>query len=126
MNRFEVQGSDVILTTILDKDKGVFELSGRSRPENVSGYFEPIFSWFDEYSKNPNQETIIDFKLEYYNSSSAKVLLRLFVKFEEFHANGMNIKINWHYPSNDEDILESGEDYASLVEVPFDFLEIVV
>lgn len=124
MKPLEIQGSDVTLTTILDKEKGIFEFTGRSRPENVLGYFEPIFAWLEEYKQDPNPQSIFNFKLEYYNSSSAKVLLRLFVKFEEYYNDGMDIKIHWHYPANDEDILESGEDYASLVKLPFTFHEL--
>ncbi len=117
-----VEGNEVTLTFNLNKELGIFEFSGRSRPENVMSFFEPIFEWFDDYAKNPNPETIIKFKLEYYNSSSAKVILRLLVRFEEMFKQGVNIKVQWCYRENDEDILESGEDYATLVEVPFEFL----
>lgn len=119
-----VDGTDITFSTVLDKDQGLFEFSGRSRPENVVSYFEPIFNWFDQYKSDPNSETIINFKLEYYNSSSAKVILRLLVKFEEFQKDGMDIKIHWYYPESDEDILESGEDYDSLVDIPFKFIEV--
>lgn len=119
-----IQGTNITLTTYLNKEQGVFEFLGRSRPENVIEYFEPVFAWFDKYQQDPNDQTLVDFKLEYYNSSSAKVLLRLLVRFEDFYKKGMNIKVNWYYPESDEDILESGEDYASLVDVPFNFIEV--
>lgn len=118
-----IEGTDITFSTLLDKEEGIFEFAGRSRPENVVSYFEPIFEWFEEYKSNPNPETIVRFKLEYYNSSSAKVILRLLVKFEEFKKEGINIKVNWYYPESDEDILESGEDYESLVDIPFEFIE---
>lgn len=118
-----IEGTDITFSTVLDKEHGIFEFSGRSRPENVVSYFEPIFQWFDAYKLEPNPETTVNFKLEYYNSSSAKVILRLLVKFEELKKAGLNIQINWYYPESDEDILESGEDYESLVDIPFKFIE---
>lgn len=121
MSPLIIKGTETTLTVTLDKANGIFEFSGKSRPENVSDFFEPIFNWFDGYEKQPNQETLVNFKLDYYNSSSAKVLLRLLVRIEELAENGVRSKIHWYYRSNDEDMKESGEDYASLVSVPFEF-----
>ena len=33
------------------------------------------------------------------------------------------VTIRWHYPSNDEDMKEAGEEYADMVEVPFEMIE---
>ncbi|PKP12034.1 MAG: nuclear pore complex subunit [Bacteroidetes bacterium HGW-Bacteroidetes-4] len=121
MSPLIIKGTETTLAVTLDKANGIFEFSGKSRPENVSEFFEPIFNWFEEYEKQPNQETLVNFKLDYYNSSSAKVLLRLLVRIEELAENGVRSKIHWYYRSNDEDMKESGEDYASLVSVPFEF-----
>lgn len=118
-----LKGTETNIGVILDKANGIFEFTGKSRPENVVEFFEPIFSWLDAYEKDPNNETLFVFKLEYYNSSSAKVLLRLLVRLEEIHEKGSPIKIVWHYRSNDEDMRDSGEDYASLVSLPFEFRE---
>jgi len=123
MNPLVINGTEVSLEVRLDKAEGIFHFLGKSRPENVVNFFEPVFSWFEEYGVEPNQETNILFKLEYFNSSSAKVLLRLLVLFEEIHAKGNQIKVSWFYHPNDEDMLESGEDFASLVDVPFEFFE---
>ncbi|MGD9993320.1 MAG: DUF1987 domain-containing protein [Salinivirgaceae bacterium] len=121
MSPLIIKGTETTLAVTLDKENGVFEFSGKSRPENVSDFFEPVFNWFEGYEKQPNQETLVNFKLDYYNSSSAKVLLRLLVRIEELAENGVRSKIHWYYRGNDEDMKESGEDYASLVSVPFEF-----
>ncbi|MGE4290370.1 MAG: DUF1987 domain-containing protein [Salinivirgaceae bacterium] len=123
MSPLIIKGTETTLAVTLDKANGIFEFSGKSRPENVSDFFEPIFNWFEGYEKQPNQETLVNFKLDYYNSSSAKVLLRLLVRIEELAENGVQSKIHWYYRGNDEDMKESGEDYASLVSVPFEFFK---
>lgn len=123
MNPLFIKATDTTFQVNLNKVDGIFEFSGKSRPENVVSFFEPIFDWFKKYEDNPNSETIVCFNLEYFNSSSAKVLLRFLVCLEEMSRKGINIKILWKYRANDEDILETGEDYASLVEVPFEFME---
>ncbi|MBI9066513.1 MAG: DUF1987 domain-containing protein [Salinivirgaceae bacterium] len=98
------EGTSTTLKVSLDKEANHFEFSGKSRPENAVSFFEPIFEWFDDYCKFPNNETIIIFKLDYFNSSSAKVLLRFLVKLEEFKKSGHTIEIHWYYLYNDEDM----------------------
>ena len=124
MSPLILKGTETTFAVVLDKEQGIFEFSGKSRPENVISFFEPIFAWFDEYEKDCNNETIVSFKLDYYNSSSAKVLLRLLVKIEELAEKGIDIKVNWYYKGNDEDMKDSGEDYASLVSASFELIEI--
>ncbi|HAN00290.1 MAG TPA: nuclear pore complex subunit [Marinilabiliales bacterium] len=123
MNPLIIRGTETTIGVILDKANGLFEFSGKSRPENVVDFFEPIFNWIDGYEKSPNDETIFSFKLDYYNSSSAKVLLRLLVRLEEIFEKGNKLKVHWYYRGNDEDMRESGEDYATLVTLPFEFIE---
>jgi len=121
MDPLFIKETDTTFKVVLDKANGIFEFTGRSRPENVVSFFEPIFDWFKEYETNPNTETIVSFNLDYFNSSSAKVLLRFLVLLESMNQKGLDVKIQWLYKENDEDILETGEDYASLVDVPFEF-----
>lgn len=118
-----IKGTDVSLSIQLDKINGIFEFSGKSRPENAIEFFDPIFDWVDEYVLDPNPVTEINFKLEYYNSSSAKVLLRLIVRFEQLIEQGFDARIKWHYRSSDEDIQEAGEDFATLVNIPFEYID---
>jgi hypothetical protein len=124
MNPLLIKPTDVSLSISMDKEQGIFEFAGKSRPENAIDFFEPVFNWFDNYISNPNPITVITFKLEYYNSSSAKVLLRLLVRFEQLMERGHEVKVHWFYRLNDEDILESGEDFSTLVNVPFEFIQL--
>lgn len=108
----------------LDKASGIFRFEGMSRPENVLTFYEPIFSWFDEYLKNPNEETVIEFALNYHNSSSIKIMCKLFNKIQPFYKKGVNICIKWFYKEADDDIREAGEDYKALVDIPFEIIKI--
>ena len=54
---------------------GVMEFQGRSLPENAKEIFTPVFEWMNNYSENPAQTTDINFKLEYFNTTSSKTSL---------------------------------------------------
>lgn len=108
----------------LDKDKNIFELKGKSLPENVNSFYQPIIDWFSEYFKNPNSETVINFKLDYLSTTSSKALLSLFRVVEEAVKNGINAKIRWCFEEDDEDMRDVGEELASIVKIPFEIIQI--
>lgn len=105
----------------LDKANNIFEFEGRSRPENIDSFYGPVYEWFEEYMKEPNPSTVVHMNFEYFNTSSAKALLELMKLFESIHQQGNDIKIVWHYHEDDEDMQDAGEDYSTMVEVPFEF-----
>ena len=122
MEVINIKGTEDTPSVVLDKVNGVFELSGRSLPEDVNQFYEPILSWIDKYSAEPNDETVFNFKLEYFNTASSKVILDILLKFEEIFEKGKSIRIQWHYHEEEEDMLEAGEEYADIVEIPFDYV----
>ena len=78
--------------------------------------------WIDEYAQAPNPETVVTFKLEYFNTASSKVLLDVLLKFEEIMDNGNNVSVKWNYREDEDDMLEAGEEYADIVSIPFDYV----
>ena len=108
----------------LDKDNNVFELKGKSLPENVNIFYQPIIDWFSEYFKDPSSETIINFKLDYLNTASSKALLSLFLVVEEAVKSGINAKIKWYFEEDDEDMKDIGDEYADIIQIPFEIIQI--
>jgi len=120
MEALHIDGTKDVPEVLLDAAKGIFKISGRSCPENVSEFYGQVLRWMDAYTQTPNPKTVIDFKLIYYNTASAKMILTIMQKIEGMKESGMDVKIRWHYPDDDDDMQESGEDYADLIEVPFE------
>jgi hypothetical protein len=56
----------------------------------------------------------------YFNTASSKLLLDILMKLEEIHEAGHDVLIRWHYPEDDEDMEEAGEEYSDIVDVPFE------
>ncbi len=120
MEVIKIQGQDDTPSVILDAKNGLFEISGRSLPEDVAAFYEPILDWFEKYAETPNGSTVFNFKLEYFNTASSKLLLDILLKLEDMVDDGNEVKVRWHYPDDDEDMQEAGEEYEDLVEVPFE------
>jgi hypothetical protein len=120
MQAIKIKGSDDTPNVILDKDNGIFEISGRSLPEDVAAFYEPILDWLDAYAEDPLEKTIFNFELEYFNTASSKLLLDVLLKLEDMHDDGKDVLVRWHFPDDDEDMEEAGEEYADIVEIPFE------
>ncbi len=120
METIKIQGTEDTPKIILDNDNQIMEVSGRSLPEDVTSFYEPVLTWLDEYAQNPNKKTIFNFKLVYFNTASSKLLLDILMKLEEIHEAGNDVLIRWHFPEDDEDMEEAGEEYADIVDVPFE------
>ncbi|MDB2363651.1 DUF1987 domain-containing protein [Flavobacteriales bacterium] len=102
------------------QSNGNLIMDGESRPENVVKFFEPLMNWMDELKSHEPDHITLDFKLEYYNSSSAKFIMELLLKLNNFK----NVLVKWHYDEMDEDLLESGEEFEKLVNYSFEFIAI--
>lgn len=120
MEAIKIQGTEDTPKVILDKDAELYEISGRSLPEDVASFYEPVVNWLNEYAEEPAGKTVFNFKLVYFNTASSKMLLDILMKLEEIHENGNDVLVRWHYPEDDEDMEEAGEEYADIVDVPFE------
>jgi hypothetical protein len=95
-------------------------IKGRSLPEDVVKFYQPVFEWAD----NLNVDTlIVEITLEYMNSASSKHLLNL-LKLLDANNGIKDLQINWYYEKGDEDALEDGQTFEEfLLKAHFNFHE---
>ncbi|HIA36730.1 MAG TPA: DUF1987 domain-containing protein [Flavobacteriales bacterium] len=106
---------------VLDKDKGIFEISGRSYPEDTAEFYIPILGWITEYVENANENTKFVFKMDYFNSSSYKPFLDILLKLSKLSAAGGNVQVEWYYKEGDWNVKEAGEEFAEIVDLSFTY-----
>lgn len=119
MEPFKVTGTSQYPNIILDKASGKFEFSGNSLPEDAKAFFDPIIQWIENYALDPNPETVVRFKMVYYNTPSSKLLFQVLKRFERIAASGNKISVIWAYNEDDIDIKDAGRDLAEHIKVPF-------
>jgi hypothetical protein len=124
MEVIKILGTDDTPAVTLDAASNIFEISGRSLPEDVAAFYNPIIDWMDKYNQSPHPKTVFNFKLVYFNTASSKMLLDILMKLEELHNAGKEVVVKWHYADDDEDMKEAGEEYADIVDVPFEQIAI--
>lgn len=108
---------------ILNPD-GLIKIKGRSIHENAADFFAPVEIWVSDYILHPANVTSVDISLDYFNSASAKIFIALIQKITYVTLKHKKFVINWYYEDGDEDILERGEYFASILDVPVNFIRI--
>lgn len=108
---------EVVLT------EGLLEMKGRSIPEHSTGFYEPLLEAIENYVQQPSEQSRLNFRLEYANSSTKRCLVQICNTYEGLFRNGHNVEVNWFVENDDESMTELGRDLASMVSLPFKIIE---
>jgi hypothetical protein len=103
-------------------ETGQLKLEGACFPENALAFFEPIIGWIHEYGREIRGPLKLDVHLDYFNTSSSKCLMDLFAALEDYMREGHPVEVRWFYLEDDEDMFESGQEFAEDLELTFDFI----
>ena len=72
MNKFILEPEEILPGIRFDQEKGKLEIYGKSCPIDAHNFYEPMQKWIDEYMENPQDLTIMEINLSYFNTVSAK------------------------------------------------------
>lgn len=122
MQPLDIQGTNDTPKVILDIENDIFEISGRSLPEDVVSFYQPILDWLEEYKESPLDYTEFVFRYIYFNTATSKLIQDVLIKLEELYEAGNNVQVMWFYEEDDEDMLDAGEEFMETVDVPFELL----
>ena len=121
MDGIDIKGTPEKPAIKFNPQEGYLLIKGRSIPENSIALYESLINALEIYVVNPSPSTKVDFHLEYFNTSSSKCILDILKLLQMIHTGGNELNISWFYDEDDDEILEIGEDYSSIISVPFNF-----
>jgi hypothetical protein len=108
-----------------------FTISGESRPENAGKFYSPVIDWIMKleamafYRKQEMQDDstlVFVFKLDYFNSTSAKYILDILLIIKKLSGKGYKTKVEWHYDKRGDDILDAGNEFSKMIDLKFDII----
>lgn len=101
--------------------------------ENVRKLFMIVYDWLDLYYEqilSKADKKIFEvhpvnliLKFRTINSSTTRSLLDLISELIKYQEEGINIQIDWHYESDDDIMLEVGEELSDMVDFDFNYHE---
>lgn len=119
MEKFFIEKEKNTPEIIFDPGNKQFEISGRCFPENSKKFFKPVLEWFDAFIPEADKAIELAFEFYYISSSSIISVLELIKRLDLLKDKGHDVRINWKYDEDDEDIRKIGEDYSRITNVSF-------
>ncbi len=100
----------------LNDKTGTYVISGRSIPIDAELFYAPIVKWLAELNNNSSVKLVrFSFRLDFFNIASSKRILHIMYKLADLQKSGKRVVINWMYEDYDEDMLEIGQDYETMI-----------
>jgi hypothetical protein len=123
MENLAIQKTDETLEINFNAETGILEMNGSSYPENSIEFFEPLVNWISNYMLEITGKITMNLRLDYLNSSSIKFISDIVDKLTLYSSSGAEVEVNWFYKSEDDDILEMGEDLKEDTSLTFNLIE---
>ena len=122
MEKIRIESTDVSPEVIFDIENNIFSIKGKSVVTEVDSFYAPLIEWLENATGKINKRVDFVFDLEYFNIFSSKRILFILYKLSDLNVGGANINIIWHFSMEDDDMKEIGEDFACMVNLPFEFI----
>ncbi len=97
-----------------NSETGICSIEGESFLEDTLEFYEPLFEWVNQYTKEIKKPITFNFKLHYFNTSTSKCILQILYILKKYEINNGEVVVNWYYDSNEENIddeLEEVDDF---------------
>jgi len=101
---------------LIDEERSLIRFEGESYLEDITSFFNEINEWLEKYLASDFKTLTFDCALEYFNSSTAKLLFNMLRAMDESAASGKKLIVNWIIAKHDEMLIECGEDFKEEME----------
>ena len=112
----EKQQTGATPQVLIDEAKGYMKIKGESFHEDITTFYQDISEWLDRYLSSNFESLTFDCELQYFNSSTSKVLYNMLANMNRHVCEGKKIVVNWISDADNEIIIECGEDFQSDLE----------
>jgi hypothetical protein len=109
--RLEKKQTNSTPYVLIDEEKGYMKFEGRSFHENVAVFYSDVNDWLDAYLKKDFGSFTFDFEMNYFNSSTSKLLHNLLMKMDKYASEKNKVVVNWITTNDNDIIIECGEDF---------------
>lgn len=125
-SRVHIKPTERSPSIILNTNENRIELEGVSMVLHPDDFFRPVFYWLEKM-KNSNPKSLeVHVNLSFFNTYTAKFLLKLFIEISSFEKHGLGTKTSffWYNEEDDVEMKEAGEHYASIIDRKFKFVNV--
>ena len=96
---------------LIDEEKSYMRLEGRCFHEKVAEFFMEVNEWLNSYLPSDFGSFTFDCALDYFNSSTTKLLYNMLLKMDKYVSDRKKIIVNWITTEDNDIMVECGEDF---------------
>lgn len=101
---------------LADEENSYLQFKGESFHENVIEFYGEIDEWLSKYMQTDFKTFTFDCELQYFNSSTSKLLLNMLLNMDEVvEGTDKEVIVNWITTEDNDIIIECGEDFRDEV-----------
>lgn len=123
LSTLKKESTKITPEVLLDQQNQKFIIKGRSFPENTIEFYQPILQWIQQYIENPNESSVFEFDMEYFNSSSARIVYKILLMLEKIQDKGKNVVCRWYINKTDYIGKERIEEMRKMFLIPIEINE---
>lgn len=96
---------------LIDEEKSYMKMEGKCFHEKTAEFFKEITDWLDEYLETNFGTFTFDNEINYFNSSTTKLLLNMMLKMDDHSTPKNKIIVNWITTKKNDIMIECFEDF---------------
>jgi hypothetical protein len=101
-------------------DQRLLRFSGDSYPENAFDFFNPLLQWIKILVNHSRKPVFVEFKVNYFNTSSSKFLFQILEMLHAFRDKGNTVCVSFLMQENGDDTFETWKELMDELELPFE------
>jgi len=122
MQDFKIESTKKSPKVIFCESEKLMRIHGRSMMSNLDDdFYNPIFDILSALKVKKAPHFTIEFRLEYFNTSSHLSIIKILKKVDELKSVGTEPKIKWVYETDDVEMREIGEEIQRFCNTRFIF-----
>jgi hypothetical protein len=98
--------------TLVDEESNYMRLEGKCFHEKVADFFKEVNDWLAEYLESDFGSFTFDCELNYFNSSTTKLLHNMLMKMDKYASDKNKVIVNWITTEDNDIMIECGEDFS--------------
>lgn len=122
MKRIRIKQTTDSPSLIIDGEVGMIRIAGKAIAHEPFKVYKKLEKEIIEYCLDPHIFSSVNIRLITLSSSASKWLYHLLKEIEKINSNKTTVIVNWIYEIDNELMLETGEDFQQIINLPFNLI----
>ncbi len=119
MKKIRIKQTTDSPSLIIDGEVGLIRIAGKAIAHDPGTVYKKLEKEISDYCLDPHLFSTVNIRLINLSSSASKWLYHLLKEIEKINSRETQVIVNWIYDKDNEAMLETGEDFQQIIDLPF-------